>query len=129
MRLAPFLVALVLLTGCGSNADNGAGSETPRYDITVVYWPNGQDGDSAEATLQCFPHGGTHPDPDGACAALDDNGDALEPVSGDVACTEIYGGDQVATITGSVEASFSRANGCEIDRWGRLSAVLVLEHA
>jgi hypothetical protein len=125
MRLALLLVALLLLAGCGSAAD-GAGT-TPEYDLTILYWPNGPDGESAEATLQCYPHGGTHPDPEGACAALAENEDALEPVPGDVACTEIYGGDQVATITGSVEASFSRANGCEIDRWDRLSAVLVLE--
>ena len=127
MRFAAALLMVAVLTGCGSNAENGAGGETPRYDITVIYWPEGPDGDSFEATLQCFPHGGTHPDPDGACAALDENEDALQPVSGDVACTEIYGGDQVATITGSVEASFSRANGCEIARWDALEPVLVLE--
>jgi hypothetical protein len=125
MRLAPLVAALFLLTGCGGAAD--VGDSTPRYDITVIYWPNGPDGESVEATLQCFPHGGTHPDPDGACAALAESEDALEPVPGDVACTEIYGGDQVARITGSVEASFSRANGCEIARWDALKAVLELE--
>ena len=125
MRLAPLLVILVLLTGCGSASDSGGSA--PRYDLTVIYWPNGPDGESVEATLTCDPDGGTHPDPDGACAALADNEDALEPVPGDVACTEIYGGDQVARITGSVEASFSRANGCEIARWDALKAVLELE--
>jgi Subtilisin inhibitor-like len=126
MRLAPLLAALVLLAGCGSAAV--VGDSTPRYDVTIIYWPEGQDGEQREATLLCFPHGGSHPDPDGACAALTENEDALEPVSGDVACTEIYGGDQVATITGSgVQASFSRANGCEIDRWDRLRPVLEIE--
>ena len=127
MRFAPLLVALLFIAGCGSNADSGAGSESPRYDITVVYWPEGPDGESVEATLTCDPEGGSHPDPAGACAALTENEDALEPVAGDVACTEIYGGDQVARITGSVEASFSRANGCEIARWDALEAVLVLD--
>jgi Subtilisin inhibitor-like len=125
MRLALLLAALFLLAGCGSGAD--VGDSTPEYDLTIVYWPDGPDGESAEATLRCSAHGGTHPDPDGACAALVESEDALEPVSGDVACTEIYGGDQVATISGSVEASFSRANGCEIARWDALEAVLVLE--
>jgi hypothetical protein len=127
MRFAPLLVVLLLLAGCGSSVDSGAGSETPRYDITVVYWPEGPDGESVEATLTCDPEGGSHPDPAGACAALAQNEDALEPVAGDVACTEIYGGDQVARITGSVEASFSRANGCEIARWDALEAVLVVD--
>jgi hypothetical protein len=44
-----------------------------------------------------------------------------------VACTQIYGGDQLATITGAgVQASFSRANGCEIARWDALRPVLEL---
>jgi hypothetical protein len=127
MRFAPLLVVLLLLAGCGSSVDSGAGSETPRYDITVVYWPEGPDGESVEATLTCDPEGGSHPDPAGACAALAQNEDALEPVAGYVACTEIYGGDQVARITGSVKASFSRANGCEIARWDALEAVLVVD--
>jgi hypothetical protein len=125
MRLAPLLAALVLVTGCGSSSE--AGGSAPSYDVTVIYWPSGPDGESMEATLTCDPDGGSHPDPAGACAALAENEDALEPVPGDVACTEIYGGDQVATITGSVEASFSRANGCEIDRWDRLKTVLELD--
>lgn len=126
MRLTWFLAILALVAGCGGGS--GAGSAAPRYDVTIIYWPEGADGESREATLRCHPNGGTHPDPDGACAALLDNEDALKPVAGDVACTEIYGGDQVATITGpDVQASFSRANGCEIARWDALKAVLELE--
>jgi Subtilisin inhibitor-like len=123
MKLAGLLATVVLLlAGCGEASD--AGDAAPRYDVTVIYWPTGPDGESHEATLTCDPDGGSHPDPAGACAALLENADALEPVPGDVACTEIYGGHQVATITGSVEARFSRANGCEIDRWDRVQAVL-----
>jgi hypothetical protein len=123
MKLAGLLATIVLLAGCGEAASD-AGDAPPRYDVTVIFWPEGPDGESHEATLTCEPDGGSHPDPAAACAALLDNADALEPVSGDVACTEIYGGDQIATITGSVEARFSRANGCEIDRWDRLQPVL-----
>jgi Subtilisin inhibitor-like len=122
MKLAGLLATLVLLAGCGEASE--AGDVAPRYDVAVIYWPNGPGGESHEATLTCDPDGGSHPDPVAACAALLENADALEPVSGDVACTEIYGGDQVATMTGSVETRFSRANGCEIDRWDRLQAVL-----
>jgi hypothetical protein len=46
-----------------------------------------------------------------------------------VACTEIYGGPDVATITGSVDgepvdATVTRSNGCEIARWDALEPVL-----
>jgi hypothetical protein len=125
MKLACLLAALALLAGCGSD---GAGSSAePRYDVTIVFWPEGADGQSRQATLTCDPDGGTHSDPNGACDTLLENEDALEPVGGDVACTEIYGGDQLATITGAgVQASFSRANGCEIARWDTLRPVLEL---
>ncbi len=51
--------------------------------------------------------------------------EAFAPVPGDVACTEIYGGPQVAFVFGQiagkdVEASFARTNGCEIARWNRV---------
>jgi subtilisin inhibitor-like len=125
MKLACFLAALALLAGCGSD---GAGSSAePRYDVTIVFWPEGAEGESRQATLRCDPDGGTHSDPNGACDALLENEDALEPVAGDLACTQIYGGDQLATITGAgVQASFSRANGCEIARWDALRPVLEL---
>jgi hypothetical protein len=125
MKLTLLFATLALLAGCGSGT--GAGDRTPRYDVTIVSWPTGAGGESRQATLRCDPDGGTHPDPNGACDTLLDNEDALKPVAGDVACTEIYGGDQIATITGAgVQASFSRANGCEIARWDALADVLVL---
>jgi subtilisin inhibitor-like len=125
MKLACFLATLAFLAGCGSD---GAGSSAePRYDVTIVFWPEGADGESRQATLKCDPDGGTHSDPNGACDTLLENEDALKPVAGDVACTEIYGGDQLATISGTgVQASFSRANGCEIARWDALRPVLEL---
>jgi Subtilisin inhibitor-like len=116
------VVALLAAGGCGGNDSLPAG---PRYDLTVVYWPTGMDGERRTATLTCDPDGGTHPDPAQACDALLQHEDALAPVSPDTACTEIYGGDQVATLSGAeVNASFSRANGCEIARWDALAPVL-----
>ena len=79
-------------------------------------------------TLTCDPPGGTHPDPAAACRALHAHGaKALPPVRKDVACTQIYGGPQKATISGTwqgqrVRSSFSRVNGCEISRWDQLGA-------
>ena len=81
-------------------------------------------------TLSCDPPGGTHPDPAAACRALQANGaKALPPVRKDVACTQVYGGAQTATITGTwqgqrVRSSLSRVNGCEISRWDLLRGLL-----
>ena len=81
--------------------------QPPRYDLQISFWPDGKDGESRTATLTCDPDGGTHPDPARACAALDAHPEALHPVPGDVACTEIYGGDQVALVEGNGMVSAS----------------------
>ena len=126
MKLAALFCAVAVLAGCGSDGDGGA-SPQPRYDLTIAYWPTGRDGESRSATLACDPDGGTHPDPNGACDVLLEHEDALQPVPGDVACTEIYGGPQLATISGSgVDATLSRTNGCEIARWDALAPVIEL---
>jgi hypothetical protein len=120
------LLLLALAAGCGGT--EAAGDDgPPRYDLTVTYWPTGRDGEARTATLTCDPDGGSHPNPVSACDALLEHEDALEPVAADVACTQIYGGDQVATLSGAgVNASFSRGNGCEISRWDNLAPLLDL---
>lgn len=98
-------------------------------DLTVVLDESGE-GQTKTWTLTCEPAGGDHPDVDAACAALAAAGlDAFDPTPKDVACTEIYGGPQTATVEGtvdgtSVRASFSRSNGCEISRWDTLAPLL-----
>ena len=123
-RLALALLPLVLAAGCGS----GAGpSSTPRYDVTITYWPEGRGSDPRSATLTCDPDGGSHPNPAKACDTLLAHEDALKALAGDVACTEIYGGPQLATIAGAdVHATLSRTNGCEISRWDALAPVVEL---
>ncbi|MFD9032692.1 SSI family serine proteinase inhibitor [Streptomyces sp. NPDC059567] len=77
--------------------------------------------------------GGDHPAAVHACARLDtlakEGQDPFEPVTKDALCGQQHGGPVVARITGdwrgrSVDARFSRANGCEIDRWENLEPVL-----
>ena len=139
-RAAFVLLAIavaLLAAGCGSDsgdddAAGGGSSEArpgPGIELTVTFWPEGQDGESVEVTLTCDPPGGTHPDPDGACAALASDTDALEPVPADSACTMIFGGPEQATVVGvvngeNVDAAFERSNGCELDRWDRMAALL-----
>jgi hypothetical protein len=79
-------------------------------------------------TLSCDPPGGDHPDAAAACAALEKGKAPFAPVPKDMACTQISGGPQTATITGTwrgerVTASYNRSNGCEIARWDRLIPV------
>ena len=77
-------------------------------------------------TLRCEPAGGTLRRPARACAKLRAGGaKLLAPLSPKAACTDIWGGPQVARVTGKfrtarVSASFDRTNGCQISRWDRL---------
>lgn len=77
-------------------------------------------------TLRCDPVGGTLPQPAAACRRLARLKTPFAPVPMDTACTQIYGGPQIATVTGrfrghSVRAYFNRRNGCEIERWNRVA--------
>jgi hypothetical protein len=65
---------------------------------------------------------------DPACLALADEAvqqRLIEGAPADAICTEIYGGPDVATITGdidgtAVDTTVDRANGCGIDDWDSL---------
>ncbi len=67
-----------------------------------------------------------------ACALLNDDALLSRLVDGppaDQMCTEIYGGDDMAVITGEIDskpidATVTRANGCEIDTWDSLVGLL-----
>jgi hypothetical protein len=134
------LVALVALlaVGCGSESDDGsgdAGGDTGAApapagtDLTITVWLQGGEGASEELTLTCDPPGGTHPNAEEACTALQADPSALDPLPPDSVCTQIYGGPEEAEIVGTlngeqVNAQFSRQNGCEIDRWMRMAGIL-----
>src|SRR5438876_6736507 len=81
------------------------------------------------ATLTCGPTGGTLAHPAAACAKLARLRAPFAPVPKDAVCTLIYGGPDVARVTGvfrghSVWAVFRRRNGCEIARWNAVSFLL-----
>jgi hypothetical protein len=101
----------------------------PSADLTIVV-NLGQGGTPTSWRLTCDPAGGSHPDPVGACQALEVNGAAaLPPVPKDEACTMIYGGPERATVIGTlneekVRSTFTRTNGCEISRWSLLVPLL-----
>ena len=99
-------------------------------ELAISVWELGkEDGEAQEYTLTCGPSGGTLPEPEAACAALDAGAVDFEPVAPDAACTMIYGGPAVAEVTGTVlgkpvDAEFSRQDGCHIDKWDSAAALL-----
>lgn len=142
-------LAALLLAGCASlepggspddpvSSDDSPGptpspteeppAEPVTADLTIVVDATGE-GATQTFTLTCSPDGGDHPDPAAACAALARAGvEAFAPTPRGVACTEQWGGPQVATVQGTVDgeqisARFDRTNGCEISRWDRLAPV------
>lgn len=126
------LAAGVLLAACGTQS--GGGSPNPTSVGLTRLTVAAKDSPTAVEqtwTLTCAPAGGSHPNPAAACAELAKATDPFSPTPPDRACTMIYGGAQTATITGtyrglSVNASYSRTNGCEIARWDAVATVLVI---
>jgi hypothetical protein len=114
MVLAPLLAAVAL-----------AGS--PSASLTVTVWPQGRAHASRTWTLRCGPAGGTLPRAAAACRRLAAfSGSPFAPAPPGTACSEIYGGPQEALVRGTfrarrIWATFRRRDGCEIDRWNRVS--------
>jgi hypothetical protein len=130
-RRAGALVALLLLTGCASLADPGAGGGSAPVDpvqngdgtpdagagngdgsgdvtstgtkLSITLDPG--TGETTTVRLACDPAGGDHPDPRRACEALAAAGGAraLDRPPPDEVCTQIFGGRQVANVDGVVE--------------------------
>jgi hypothetical protein len=121
VRLAVLGIAALLAAGCmGRSTSEGEGDESGTTSLEISVTPGGE-APTRIWTLRC-PNGGTLPDAAEACSKLESLDDPFAPVPKDVACTEIYGGPQVAEVRGTfrgepVNAHFNRTNGCEIERW------------
>ncbi|RKQ92036.1 hypothetical protein C8N24_1875 [Solirubrobacter pauli] len=121
--------ALLALSACGSDeattpATGGGSDELANFVVTVD-----ADGDGGEAAkeLQVTCKAPTDGDACGAAAGVS-AADLAEP-KGDVACTQMFGGPETATIKGTlrgepVDARFSRTDGCEIARWDKVKPLL-----
>lgn len=118
------------LTGCTSA---GSGKEAP--DGTDLFIAVTDQGTTQSWSLQCDPPSGSHPKAKTACEFLTESRqtgvDPFAPVPGDRACTEIYGGPQLASVMGTwegvqVESGFSRTDGCQIARWNAALPLLVV---
>jgi Subtilisin inhibitor-like len=100
-------------------------------DLTVTYNASSS-AKPAVWTLRCDPTGGNHPHAATACTSLATaaaKGNPFAPTPHGQMCSMIFGGPETATVKGSydgrsVNASFSRKNGCEVARWNKLAPIL-----
>ena len=108
----------------------GDGPDRDHLTVTVRNAGAGADG---TFELYCGPDGGSHPDPSGACAALEKDTrwgqDVFAPAPEGGFCTMQYGGPATAHVTGTwagrpVDATYDRRDGCQISRWDRLVPLL-----
>ena len=129
----------IAVAGCmGRSVSSGSGSSAKPPEITFAYvtvWPHGRAAKSRSYGLPCGGGGGEFSSGSGtqlfpharaACRKLSRLPiGAFAPVPRNVACTEIYGGPQVASVFGRTagkdfNATFTRTDGCEITRWDRV---------
>lgn len=114
------LIAVAVAVGASGAATSGPTA------LHVVLFEDGYEPETRVSyTLRCDPVRGTHPRRTAACRELRRLGiSTLLPVPPQKACTEIYGGPQIAYVIGVVDgrrvwAKLRRDNGCQIDRWER----------
>ncbi|WP_053913069.1 SSI family serine proteinase inhibitor [Streptomyces sp. SCSIO 75703] len=119
--------------GVWSPVPPAPGDEAPAGDHLTITVRDAGPGADGSYELYCRPGGGSHPDPDGACAVVDGNArwgqETFAPVPEGSICTLQYGGPATAHVTGvwdgrAVNATYDRSNGCEISRWDRMVPLL-----
>ena len=117
---------LIALASCNNGENDQPGTST---DLTITVTAD-EGATPVVMKLECDPPGGDHPQPAEACEQINEAGSGIfQPVAKDQACTMIFGGPQTATVEGSyrgapINATFSRSNGCEIDRWEKLGTTV-----
>jgi hypothetical protein len=122
------LLAAASLAACGSDEPTQAGGPTGKLaSLTVTVDRDGAKGGQKPLELKLDCEKPTDSQACGAAAGV--SAADLRPTGGDTACTQIYGGPEEAAIKGeirgeSVDATFTRTDGCEISRWDRVKALL-----
>ena len=108
-----------------------AAQATPGTSLRITYIEDVErPADRVRWTVQCNPAQGTHPRRAAVCRELSQlDWQVFRPVPQDKACAQVYGGPQVAIVSGRVNghavwARLSRADGCQISRWGRIPSLL-----
>jgi hypothetical protein len=98
--------------------------------LSIAVYPQGVAAGGAERyTLSCAPAAGTVPRPGSACLALSRLEAPFAPVAAGTICTQLALGPQEAIVTGTVAgrrvyARLRLNDGCQIERWRRVAAVV-----
>lgn len=140
------LLAWMPLVACGDSGENGGTVNEPPLgagpypvaDLTIRHTNPDVDLDqtyrvSCQGDTAAVTGDEVGVDERAACSTLADPAAQqrlVEGAPGDRACTEIYGGADVATITGtidgrSVDTTVDRTDGCGIDDWDQVLAGLL----
>jgi hypothetical protein len=119
--IVPLLLLAAACSGSGASKD-----VTISLRIEVWQKGTGKGKPVRRWRLQCNPLGGDLPHGDRACYELAVTSRPFAPVPPDAVCAQVYGGPQVASVRGhlrgrTVEATFSRTDGCETMRWDRVA--------
>jgi len=124
--LLALVLGAALLAGCGEDDEPAAPPAAAVADLRVTL---DRDGDGPEA-----PRAGQVRCETADESALCERIAALtpadfEPAPDNVACTQQFGGPEVAEVTGTVDgepvtATFSRQDGCQIARWETATPVI-----
>jgi len=120
--------AALLVAGCGEGEEESAPSDPDAggdTSLAITLDPDGPEGpdESLSAQASCGAE-------DAVCEAVNAlKASDFDPTSPDQACTEIFGGPDIATLEGTiggedVDAELTRANGCEIERFDRAIPLL-----
>jgi len=107
--------AVAVLTACGSSSP----ATPPQASLRVMLEPTGADGPHSTWAVACPSATQT-----AACARLFATTEAFTPPPANGACTMIYGGPQVLSVTGNVgdrrvTYHTGRTNGCQIADYER----------
>ena len=124
MRITAVALAALAATGCMGGTDSDKATTGPTSDLRIEISIRGSEAPTKVWTLHC-PPGGTLPDAATACSKLAEVKDPFAPVPKGAACTQIYGGPEIADVSGTfngerVDTKFSRGDGCELERWNRV---------
>ena len=127
MKLAPGMRLIACLAVVVAALGSSGPALAATANLRIVLWAQGKGvGKPRTWTLHCAPAGGTLPNARRACLRLGSLASPFAPVPANVACSLIYGGPQVAFVTGSfrghlVSTSFKRTDSCQTERWNRVA--------
>lgn len=131
MRASRVVLVAAIGASCAAAVLPTGASAATGTALTITYYEDAdRRSERTRWTLRCAPAGGTHPRPAKTCRELARLGwQAFRPAPANRACTEIYGGPQLAIVSGRVAgravwARLTRIDGCQIERWDRVPSLL-----